>query len=68
MSEDLDEMIEVLKKNQDLLDSKNKIILRKYVGDLNFAFLEILKRIKKKNKESEKITEGRKKIYSGMFM
>lgn len=48
MPEKLDELIEILTKNQKNLDSKKRVKLRQFVADLNFSFLAILERIKEK--------------------
>ena len=54
MSENLDEIIKVLTKNQEVLDSKKKIKLRKFMADLNFSLLSIFERIKENIDEAIK--------------
>jgi len=46
MAEKVQELIDILTKNQEMLDSKKRIKLRHFVADLNFSLLAIFERIK----------------------
>lgn len=64
MSEKVQELIDILTKNQEMLDSKKRIKLRHFVADLNFSLLSIFERIKESlNTEPEK-----KEISPQMFV
>ena len=55
MAEKVQELIDILTKNQEMLDSKKRIKLRHFVADLNFSLLSIFERIKETiNTEPEK--------------
>ena len=60
MSEKVQELIDILTKNQEMLDSKKRIKLRHFVADLNFSLLSIFERIK----ESLNVVEPEKKEIS----
>jgi len=66
----LDEIIESLTSNQSLLESEQEIsqdIFRKIIADLNFSFIEILKRIREKNSDGNNEIERVKKRTDGMY-
>ena len=55
--ESIRELVKTVAENQETLDSDKKLKLRdirKYIADLNFSFLEILKKLKKTLEEPKR--------------
>ena len=66
----VDELVDALTNNQKILDGDQELTikdLRKFMGDINFSLLEIVKKIKDSNEVGEDEIERVKERTVGMY-